>query len=44
MPLTLRSVLPIVAVLPEAPLLVPELATGASADTTHRVAVWVPGA
>jgi hypothetical protein len=32
-PLTLRSVLTMVAVLPEAPLLVPELATGASAGT-----------
>jgi len=39
-PLTLRSVLTMVAVLPEPPLLVPELATGASAGTRRlRAAV-----
>jgi hypothetical protein len=37
-------VLLIVAVLPEAPLLVPEPATGASVGATCTVAVWTPGA
>jgi hypothetical protein len=42
--LRLRSVLTMVAVLPEAPLLVPELATGASERANDPVAVWTPGA